>query len=116
MKNIIPFKKDVIFKTKISEITSISLENSLSINKDVVSGEFIIGGEYKVSDKIAVSYEGEIITVNSFDKVFKIYPACVIIGDNKFSRTLSKDFYDASSTEITFSENSQLVVRRGTDG
>lgn len=74
------------------------------------------GDKYKVSDKIAVSYEGEIITVNSFDKVFKIYPACVIIGDNKFSRTLSKDFYDAASTEITFSENSQLVVRRGTDG
>ncbi len=74
------------------------------------------GDKYKVSDKIAVSYKGEIITVNSFDKVFKIYPACVIIGDNKFSRTLSKDFYDAASTEITFSENSQLVVRRGTDG
>ena len=74
------------------------------------------GDKYKVSDKIAVSYKGEIITVNSFDKVFKIYPACVIIGDNKFSRTLSKDFYDAALTEITFSENSQLVVRRGTDG
>ena len=51
MKNIIPFKKDVIFKTNISEITSISLENTLSINDDVVSGEFIISGEYKVSDK-----------------------------------------------------------------
>ena len=51
MKNIIPFKKDVIFKTNISEITSISLENTLSINEDVVSGEFIVSGEYKVSDK-----------------------------------------------------------------
>ena len=28
MKNIIPFKKDVIFKTNISEVTSISLENT----------------------------------------------------------------------------------------
>ena len=51
MKNIIPFKKDVIFKTNISEITSISLENTLSINEDLLSGEFIINGEYKVSDK-----------------------------------------------------------------
>lgn len=51
MKNIIPFKKDVIFKTNISEVTSISLENTLTINKDVVKGLFIVSGEYKISDK-----------------------------------------------------------------
>ena len=51
MKNIIPFKKDIIFKTNLSEITSISLEHTLSLNNDTVSGEFIISGEYKVSDK-----------------------------------------------------------------
>ena len=50
MKNIIPFKKDIIFKTKLSEITSISLEHTLVLNNDIVSGEFIINGEYKVSD------------------------------------------------------------------
>ena len=31
MKNIIPFRKNVIFKTNLSEITSISLENTLNI-------------------------------------------------------------------------------------
>lgn len=51
MKNIIPFKKDVIFKTNIEEITSISLEHNLSIEKDIVRGEFLINGEYKVSEK-----------------------------------------------------------------
>lgn len=50
MKNIIPFKKDVIFKTNISEITSISLENTLSLDKDKISGDFIVSGEYKISD------------------------------------------------------------------
>lgn len=50
MKNIIPFKKDVIFKTNISEITSISLENTLSLENDEVKGEFIVSGEYKVND------------------------------------------------------------------
>ena len=50
MKNIIPFKKDVIFKTNLSEITSISLENTLNLENDTVKGEFIISGEYKVSD------------------------------------------------------------------
>ena len=47
MKNIIPFKKDVIFKTKLGEITSISLENTLNLIDGVISGDFIISGEYK---------------------------------------------------------------------
>lgn len=51
MKNIIPFKKDVIFKTNLSEITSISLENTLNLKDDTISGDFIVSGEYKVSDK-----------------------------------------------------------------
>jgi len=51
MKNIIPFKKDVIFKTNLSEITSISLENTLNIKDDIISGDFIVSGEYKISDK-----------------------------------------------------------------
>ena len=51
MKNIIPFKKDVIFKTNLSEITSISLENTLNLKDDTISGDFIISGEYKVTDK-----------------------------------------------------------------
>lgn len=50
MKNIIPFKKDIIFKTNLSEVTSISLEHTLSIEKEKISGDFIICGEYKISD------------------------------------------------------------------
>jgi GNAT superfamily N-acetyltransferase len=51
MKNIIPFKKDILFKTNLDEITSISLENTLSIKNDIMSGDFIISGEYKISEK-----------------------------------------------------------------
>ena len=51
MKNIIPFKKDVIFKTNISEVVSISLEHNLTINDDIIKGEFIVTGDYKISDK-----------------------------------------------------------------
>ena len=39
MKQIIPFKKDLLFKTKVSEITSISLEREISAPGDgIVSG------------------------------------------------------------------------------
>ena len=51
MKQIIPFKKELLFKTKVSEITSISLEHTLSLKEDdLVSGEFIINGDYKMTE------------------------------------------------------------------
>lgn len=50
MKKIIPFKKDIIFKTNVSEITSISLEHTLHIENYNVMGEFIVSGEYKITD------------------------------------------------------------------
>ena len=52
MKKIIPFKKDIIFKTNIEEITSISLEHTLSKNKEnEISGEFSLSGEYRITDE-----------------------------------------------------------------
>lgn len=51
MKQIIPFKKELLFKTKVSEITSISLEHTLSLkNDDLISGEFHITGDYKMTE------------------------------------------------------------------
>lgn len=49
MKKIIPFKKDIIFKTNISEITSISLEHNLKSSIDSVDGYLIVSGEYKIN-------------------------------------------------------------------
>ena len=50
MKKIVPFRKEIIFKTNISEITSISLEHTLKLEEYSVDGEFIISGEYKMAD------------------------------------------------------------------
>ena len=51
MRQIIPFKKELLFKTNVSEITSISLEHNVSIKEeDLISGEFIITGDYKMTD------------------------------------------------------------------
>lgn len=48
MKKIVPFTKDLMFKTKIGEITSISLDHTLKLEDNFVSGEFIIFGTYKL--------------------------------------------------------------------
>ena len=50
MKKTIPFKKQLTFKTNVSEITSISLENTLKNNDKSVEGELIISGTYKITD------------------------------------------------------------------
>lgn len=51
MKKIVPFKKDIIFKTNLFEITSISLEHTLKVDKDTVVGNFVVSGEYKITDQ-----------------------------------------------------------------
>ncbi len=51
MKKIIPFKKEIIFKTNLAEITSISLEHSLKKQGDhLIAGSFSLNGEYKITD------------------------------------------------------------------
>lgn len=51
MKQIIPFKKELLFKTKVCEITSISLEHTLMLKEnDLISGEFHITGDYKMTE------------------------------------------------------------------
>ena len=51
MKQIIPFQKELLFNTKVSEITSISLEHTLSLTKeDTISGDFQISGDYKMTE------------------------------------------------------------------
>lgn len=51
MKQIVPFKKELPFKTKVSEITSISLEREINILEDaVITGVFHITGDYKMNE------------------------------------------------------------------
>lgn len=51
MKQIIPFQKEIIFRTMIGEITSISLEHTLSFeNSTTIHGNFIVSGTYKMTE------------------------------------------------------------------
>ena len=67
MKQIVPFKKDLLFKTKVSEITSISLEREIDTSEaGIITGVFHITGDYKMN-------EGSINRDNfSFDLPFDI--------------------------------------------
>lgn len=58
MKQTIPFKKDITFKTKIGELTSISLENDLTLKgEDLITGNFYINGTYKMLESSTIEEE-----------------------------------------------------------
>jgi len=48
MKQIIPFSKEIVFKTTIASITSMSLEHEEKVYDGEISGDFIIFGDYKI--------------------------------------------------------------------
>jgi len=103
MKQIIPFKKDLPFKTKVSEITSISLERDINVEEEgIVSGIFHITGDYKMN-------EGSINRETfSFDLPFDItldprYDVDTVSSD-------IEDFYYDVENEDTLKVNIDLFV------
>ena len=51
MRQIISFKKELPFKTKVNDITSISLERDIDVKDDgIVTGVFHITGDYKINE------------------------------------------------------------------
>lgn len=84
MKQIISFRREIPFSTKIGEITSISLEHALKmIENDHIMGEFIVSGNYKITD---ISINKEPFSYNlpfdiALDTKYNIEKAKVDIDD-----------------------------------
>ncbi len=84
MKKIIPFKKEILFNTKLAEVTSISLEHTLhKESNNLITGEFIIMGEYKVTDSS--------INTDSFD--YRL-PFDIHLDDKYDLESAQVDIYD----------------------
>lgn len=50
MKQIVPFTKEILFKSTIGELTSISLDHDLQLKgEDLITGNFYIKGKYKLT-------------------------------------------------------------------
>lgn len=83
MKKIVPFKKDIIFKTNLAEITSISLEHNLKIDEHVVKGNFTVSGEYKTTDtsRDTEPFSYDLPFSIAFDDKYKLDNAVVDIDD-----------------------------------
>ena len=61
MKKIVPFTKDLMFKTKIGEITSIALDNTLKLDIQNVSGQDSVEGKNFVEASNEQGEEQEVV-------------------------------------------------------
>ena len=50
MKQIIPLKKDIVFKSKIGELSNLNLDHDYKINDNVVNGTVALSGTYKMTE------------------------------------------------------------------
>lgn len=83
MKKIIPFEKEIFFKTNISDIISIDLNHELDIKDYNVEGEFKIKGEYKIlSESVNVEeFNYDIPFVVAIDEKYDLSKAIIDIDD-----------------------------------
>ena len=86
MNCVIPYTKEIVFKTKIAEISSISLEHEMSINQTELLGNFIVSGEYKAHE----------LSVNK-DEFSYTLPFSI-----ELSETIDLDSIDFSITDFSY--------------
>ena len=90
MKQIIPFEKDILFKTKIGELTSI--DNDLILKgEDIVTGNFYIKGTYKMisSSTNEEEYSYKIPCEIQISDIYDTYDCTIDIDD--FSYEIKND-------------------------
>ena len=95
MKEVIPFYKEIVFKTNIACITSISLEHEENVLEGEISGNFIVFGKYKVHND----------TTEELDFKYKL-PFTTLIPDN-----IDKSSIVVDIDNFTFDQIEEDVLR-----
>jgi len=54
MKEIIPLKKDIVFKTKIGVLSNLNLDHDYKIQDDLITGTVALSGTYKMTEASVV--------------------------------------------------------------
>lgn len=83
MKNVIPYTKEIIFKSNIGEISSISLEHEEEVVGNSIEGIFKVSGEYKTHE----------ISVNKEDFSYDL-PFNIELDENIDTNSLRVDIED----------------------
>ncbi len=105
MRKIIPFHKEIVFRTMIGEITSISLEHDLHFTDPyTIEGNFIVSGTYKMTEASQIEEE-----------FFYEIPAVVTV-DDKYDTTASTIAIDNFTYEVASEEVLKVHIDLALDG
>jgi len=88
MKQVIPFTKEITFKSKIGELLSISLDHDLVLKgEDLIVGNFYIKGSYKMlsTSVAATDYSYKIPVEIAISDDYDTYDATIDIDDFRYS-------------------------------
>lgn len=91
MKEIIPLKKDIIFKTKIGEITSINLDHDYKIGDDLINGTIYLNGSYKMTEASVLEEDFEYNIPFSIALSKRIKESTIKIEIDEFNYVINKD-------------------------
>lgn len=115
MRQVIPFTKDIEFKTMINEITNISLEHNLSLKDEYnINGDFIISGKYKInqSSPTEENFSYKIPIDISIDPSYKTNNIELEIDDFKYEKSDSNKLkvgIDLSIDNLEKKEELELI-------
>lgn len=114
MKQIIPFTKDITFKTKIGELTSISLDNDLTLKgEDIISGNFYIKGSYKMirTSELEEPYSYKIPCEIAISDDYDTYNATIDIDDFNYEIINEEILRVKISVEIDNLEQKEIIIK-----
>jgi len=105
MREIIPLKKDIIFKTKIGEITNINLDHNYKIKDSIIEGNVILSGSYKMTEASVLEedFQYKIPFSIAISRMIKEDTINIEIDDFKYN--INKDVFSVNiELELTCEE------------
>ena len=116
MKEIIPIKKDIIFKTKIGELNNISLDHDYKINEENVVGTVSISGTYKMTEASVIEEEFYYTIPFKVAISSRIDKDTIKIEIDDFKYTIDKDILKVNiELELTCDEREEEIVEEDYD-
>ena len=117
MREIIPLKKDIIFKTKIGEITNISLDHDYKIDNDLINGSVDISESYKMTQASILEEDFYYSLPFSIAISKKIQRDTINIEIEDFNYNINKDVLSVSiDLELTCEEEIEEEEDEKEDG
>lgn len=111
MKEIIPLKKDILFKTRIGEITNISIEHDYKVKDDLIEGTVYLTGTYKMTEASVLEDDFYYKIPFSIALTKKIKKDTISIEIDDYNYEILKDILSIKiNLELTCEEEGEEII------